>query len=102
MCTPDGLVVAIIQGRQHNHNATAPALQAVQAYRIANWMWKKGRREVAFDLQGRVASAFNGKGRGLWLCAGAALLKFRSQNLAAIHGSLLGNSFLFSGAARHS
>ncbi|GAB4818581.1 hypothetical protein N2152v2_005627 [Parachlorella kessleri] len=32
---------------------------AVQAYRVAHWMWQNDRREVAFDIQGRMAKAFN-------------------------------------------
>ena len=47
--------------------APCPA-QAIQAYRIANFMWRKGRRDVAHDIQGRAATVFNG-GRLLRLCA---------------------------------
>ena len=32
--------------------------QAVQAYRIANWLWRQGRRDMAFFVQMRVSEMF--------------------------------------------
>ncbi len=32
--------------------------QAVQAYRIANWLWRQGRRDMAFFVQMRVSEIF--------------------------------------------
>jgi serine O-acetyltransferase len=32
--------------------------QAVQAYRIAHWLWKKGRRDLAFYIQMRTSEQF--------------------------------------------
>lgn len=33
--------------------------QAVQAYRVAHWLWHQGRREMAYYLQNRIASVFD-------------------------------------------
>ena len=32
--------------------------QAVQAYRIGHWLWKKGRRDLAYFVQARVSEVF--------------------------------------------
>lgn len=32
--------------------------QAVQAYRVGNWLWRKGRRDMAYFVQMRVSEAF--------------------------------------------
>ncbi len=32
--------------------------QAVQAYRVANWLWREGRRDLAYFLQARISEVF--------------------------------------------
>ncbi|MDQ7071221.1 MAG: serine O-acetyltransferase [Rhodobacterales bacterium] len=32
--------------------------QAIQAYRVANWLWRKGRKDLAYFLQMRISEVF--------------------------------------------
>jgi len=56
-------IVAVYDRDPACHRFIQPILffkgyQAVQAYRIANWLWRQGRRDMAFFVQMRVSEIF--------------------------------------------
>ncbi len=56
-------IVAIYDRDPACHRLIQPLLffkgfQAIQAYRIAHWLWKQGRQDLAFFIQMRVSEAF--------------------------------------------
>lgn len=56
-------IVAVFERDPACHRFIQPLLffkgfQAVQAYRVANWLWSHGRREMAYFIQMRVSEVF--------------------------------------------
>ena len=56
-------MVAVIDRDPACHQLIQPLLyfkgfQAIQAYRVAHWLWEKGRRSMAYFLQMRISEAF--------------------------------------------
>ncbi|MFV2053040.1 serine O-acetyltransferase [Aliiroseovarius sp. YM-037] len=56
-------LVAVLERDPACHRLMQPLLffkgfQAVQAYRLGNWLWRKGRRDMAYFIQMRVSEAF--------------------------------------------
>ncbi|TFL18586.1 serine O-acetyltransferase [Jannaschia formosa] len=56
-------IVAVYERDPACHRFLQPLLffkgfQAVQAYRIANWLWRQGRQDLAYFVQMRVSEAF--------------------------------------------
>ncbi|MFV0334729.1 MAG: serine O-acetyltransferase [Tropicimonas sp.] len=56
-------LMAILERDPATHRLIQPLLffkgfQAVQAYRIGHWLWKRGRRDMAYFLQMRISEAF--------------------------------------------
>ncbi|MDR9486326.1 MAG: serine O-acetyltransferase [Sediminimonas sp.] len=56
-------IVAVYERDPACHRFLQPLLffkgfQAVQAYRVANWLWRQGRRDMAYFFQMRVSETF--------------------------------------------
>ncbi len=56
-------IVAVFDRDPACHRLMQPILyfkgfQAIQAYRVAHWLWKRGRRDMAYFLQMRISEAF--------------------------------------------
>jgi serine O-acetyltransferase len=56
-------IVAVFERDPACHRLLEPLLyfkgfQAVQAYRIAHWLWRQGRRDLAFFVQSRMSEQF--------------------------------------------
>ncbi len=56
-------LVAVLERDPACHRLMQPLLffkgfQAVQAYRLGNWLWRQGRRDMAYFIQMRVSEAF--------------------------------------------
>lgn len=56
-------LVAVFERDPACHRLLQPLLffkgfQAVQAYRVGHWLWKQGRRDIAYLIQARVSEVF--------------------------------------------
>ncbi len=56
-------IVAVYERDPACHSLLQPLLffkgyQAVQAYRVGHWLWKNGRRDLAYFIQARVSEVF--------------------------------------------
>ncbi|PWJ19159.1 serine O-acetyltransferase [Jannaschia seohaensis] len=56
-------IVAVFERDPACHRFLQPLLffkgfQAVQAYRVSNWLWRKGRQDLAYFVQMRISEAF--------------------------------------------
>jgi serine O-acetyltransferase len=56
-------IVAVTERDPACHRFVQPLLyfkgfQAIQAYRVANWLWRQGRRDMAYMIQMRTSEAF--------------------------------------------
>ena len=56
-------IIAVQQRDPACHRYMQPLLffkgfQAIQAYRVANWLWRKGRKDLAYFVQMRVSETF--------------------------------------------
>ncbi len=56
-------IVAVYERDPACHRFIQPILfykgfQGLQAYRVANWLWRNGRREIAYFIQTRVSEVF--------------------------------------------
>ncbi len=56
-------LVAVYERDPACHSLLQPLLffkgfQAVQAYRVGHWLWKQGRRDIAYFIQARVSEVF--------------------------------------------
>lgn len=76
---------------------------AIQTHRLANWLWRKGRRDLAYYLQSRSSSAFQTDihpaariGRGIFLDHATGLVVGETamidDDVSILHGVTLGGT----------
>lgn len=85
--------------------------QAIQAYRVAHWLWARGRRPLALFLQNRIATVFDADihpgadiGAGVMVDHATGLVIGETavvgRNVSLLHGVTLGGSGI-AGGRRH-
>jgi serine O-acetyltransferase len=101
-------IVATFDRDPATHRMIEPVLyykgfHAIQAHRLAHWMWKKGRKDFAYYLQSRSSAVFQCDihpaaqfGRGIFLDHATGLVVGETavvdDNVSMLHGVTLGGT----------
>jgi len=101
-------IVAVFDRDPACHRLMQPLLyfkgfQAVQAYRVAHWLWQHGRRDMAYFLQMRISEAFGvdihpaaGIGKGIMIDHAHSIVIGETavvgDNVSMLHSVTLGGT----------